>query len=106
MPTYVMRSIQRVAPGRWDEKLKLEQRFDRIETRLGHGAVRCYQGTIDGEPTDVYVKEYEFDSPAAMDAALAREEEDPEFASLLEEADELAVTLEVRSETYILLPGG
>ena len=39
----VLRTIQKVAPDKWEEKVGIEKRFQAAEARVGNAAVRHYR---------------------------------------------------------------
>jgi hypothetical protein len=103
MPQYLFRCTQKVAFGKWDDKLEQEKKYLAAETRLGAPAVRQYRALIGGDILETYVKEWEYDSLAEMEQAFQRFSADPEWQALGEENDEQGIALEHQYEVFQLI---
>ena len=101
--TIVLRAIQTVGFGKWEEKLEIEKRFQAVETRLGGAAVRHYECRVGADSTRTYVKEFEYDDLAAMQEIGDTMGADPERQALVAEDEEKGITIDQRNEMYMLL---
>lgn len=101
----VLRTIQKVAPDKWAEKLEIEKRFQAMDERRGNPAVRHYQCMAGADSHWTYIKEWEFDDFGAVQAWMDRSaaNPDPENQALVAEDREKGITLDNRYEWYRLL---
>jgi len=99
----VERWIHKIAPGKWDEWLEVEKKWDAIERRLGgFPAKRRYRAIFGSEDVNTFVWEREWESFPASEAAYGRMMDDPEAQKL---GRDFALLVESkRGELYWPLP--
>ena len=79
------RHVHAVYPGKWADLMKLEKKFDTVESRYGHPPKRSYQCMSGSHTLDTFVIEREWDSLAAAEAAWEKAMADPEWQTLASE---------------------
>ena len=102
----VLRTIQKVAPDKWEEKVGLEKRFQAAEARVGNAAVRHYRCMAGADSFWTYIKEWEYDDFGSFHAIRERLAADPDYTevqALQMEDREKGITLDHRYEWYMLL---
>jgi len=100
---YVNRAIQKVARGKWKEKVELERRFQAVGARYGSPAVRQYRCLIGAHSEWTYVKEWEYDDTNAFLEVNRKIMADPEYQALVAEDEEKGITIDQWNEVYLLL---
>jgi len=101
----MMRTIQHVRPGRWNEAMELEKRWDAYERRTGgRSPKRRYQSMVGSEDQNTFVEEREWESLAAVEASYLSlvADPDPEAVELRSKLDE--VYSSIQHEIYLVLP--
>ena len=102
MAAIVVREIQEIAPGRWGEKMESEKKFDAVESRLVFPPPRRYRCLSGGHSWNTLIKEYEYDSLAALEADWEKYETEPEFQALF--AEDRGHTTDHWWELYMPVP--
>ena len=99
----LMREIQKIRPGKWEEVEEVEKEWQALEKRAGcPGGKKRYRGITAPHDMDTLVVEVEWESFAAYEAANARVAAEPGFADLVERTDPLIESM--RFEFYNVLP--
>jgi hypothetical protein len=76
------RLIQKVDPGKWEQLLVFDKRFDVVETRLGCPNTRRYRCFAGASDINTRVCEREWSSLAAFEATFEKALADPEWQAL------------------------
>jgi hypothetical protein len=76
------RHVHAVYPGKWDELMKLEKKFDAVEKRYGFPPKRSYQCISGSQIMGSFVIEREWDSLAALEVGFEKVMADPEWQAL------------------------
>ncbi len=79
------RLIQQVIPGQWEALEALDKKYDAVEKKLGFPAKRRYRSLVAGGNTNLLVIEREWESMAAMEAAMEKNFTSPELQQLNDE---------------------
>ncbi len=100
--TIIIREIQKVRPGQWEALEEADARWAAFEARTGFSTKKRRYRVFSGvEDMNTIVIEFEFDSLAALDAAYARGEADPEYQELTEELYSIISSSRVELYTVI-----
>ena len=92
------RLIQKVDPGKWEELLSFDKRYDAVEARLGYPPTRRYRCIVGASDVNTRVCEREWGSMAAFEATLEKALADPEWQALYAELG--SVVLSGQFELY------
>jgi hypothetical protein len=94
------RLIQKVDPGKWEQLLAKEKRFDVVETRLGYPNTRRYRCFAGASDTNTRVCEREWGSLSAFEATFEKALADPEWQALA--AEPSSAVLSNQWELYLV----
>ena len=97
----LVRIIHKIAPGKWDEVVEWEKKYEAVESRYGGGAKRLYKASMGPYDSDTLIVEEEWESYAAREEAAAKCGADPEWQKV--DADAASVFLTSRYESYRVL---
>ena len=98
----IERLIQKVFPGKWAELEEINKKFNAVESRLGFPPKKRYQCMMGGCDTNTLIIERQWDSLAAMEAAVEKAFADPELQALMEEL--ASIVKSSQWEVYTPLP--
>jgi hypothetical protein len=76
------RHVCEVFPGKWAELLKIEKKFDAVESKYGFPPKKSYQCLSGRYPLDTFVIEREWESMAAMETGFEKAMADPAWQAL------------------------
>ena len=82
MVIVIMRLIQRIANGKWDELEELDKKFNEIEDKIGYPPKKLYRSLSGAYDNNVVIIEREWQSLSKMEKALTKGFLDPELAKL------------------------
>lgn len=98
----VERMIQKIRPDKWAELEEIDKRYDTAESRLGFPPKKRYRCIMGSHDTNTLVIERQWDSFAAMEAAMEKAFVDPEMQALNQEITSIAKSSQW--EVYMPLP--
>jgi hypothetical protein len=84
------RGVHKIPTSKWEEFLELEKRYDALESQWAFPPKRRYRPMFAGPPqphTTVYMREREWESLAAMEAAYSKAMASPEWQALQNELE-------------------
>ena len=82
MVIVIMRLIQRVADGKWDELEEIDKKYNEIEEKLGYPPKKRYRSLSGAYDNNVVIVEREWQSLAKMEKIMTKGFLDPELAKL------------------------
>ncbi len=97
----VERLIQKIRPGKWEELEELDKENTIIESRHGYPPKRRYTYISGGQDLGTLVIERQWDSFAAVEAAVEKMMADPEAQALGEKADEIIESTQIEFLTKL-----
>jgi len=96
------RATQQILPGKWAELEEWEKEWDALETRLGgYPQKRRYRSYAGGDGWSYFIWERDWESFAAMEAAIVRLFEEPEARALADQAPTMVVNMK-RAYYFVL----
>ena len=85
----LVRLVQHVHSGKWEELESVDSKFNAIENRLGYPPKRRYRMFAGADDSDTLVIEREWESLAAMETDLTKAMALPDYQRLLTETNGL-----------------
>ena len=82
MVIVIMRLIQKIANGKWDELEEIDKKFNEIEDKIGYPPKKRYRSLSGAYDNNVIIIEREWQSLAKMEKGLTKGFLDPELAKL------------------------
>jgi hypothetical protein len=82
MVIVIMRLIQRVANGKWDELEEIDKKFNEIEDGIGYPPKKRYRSLSGAYDNNVVIVEREWQSLSKMEKLMTKAFLDPEFTKL------------------------
>ena len=89
MVIVIMRLIQRVANGKWDELEEIEKKFNELEDKLGYPPKKRYRILSGAYDNNVIIIEREWQSFSKMEKILTKGFLDPELVKLSKKLDSI-----------------
>jgi hypothetical protein len=89
MVIVIMRLIQRVANGKWDELEELEKKFNEFEDKLGYPPKKRYRNLTGAYDNNVIIVEREWQSLSKMEKIMTKGFLDPELTKLSKKLDSI-----------------
>ena len=82
------RHIRKIHPSKWGEAEGLDKRYDAIEGKYGFPSKRYYRCFSGAHDVSTSIMEREWESLAAMEAALEKALADPQWQALASEGED------------------
>jgi len=82
MVIVIMRIMQKVANGKWDELEEIDKKYDVFEEKLGYPPKKRYRSLSGAYDNNVVVIEREWQSLSKMEKTMTKGFLDPELAKL------------------------
>ena len=82
MVIVIMRLIQRIASGKWDDLEEIDKKFNVIEEKLGYPPKKRFRSLSGAYDNNVIIIEREWQSLAKMEKTITKGFLDPELAKL------------------------
>ncbi len=82
MVIVIMRLIQRIASGKWDDLEEIDKKFNVIEEKLGYPPKKRFRSLSGAYDNNVVIIEREWQSLAKMEKTMTKGFLDPELAKL------------------------
>jgi hypothetical protein len=99
----LMREVQKISPGKWEELEGIEKEWQALEKRAGYPeGKRRYRGITAPHDLDTLVVEVEWESFAAYEEICAKTALEPGFADLVARTEPLIESMSF--EFYTVLP--
>jgi hypothetical protein len=89
MVIVIMRLIQKIANGKWDELEEIDKKFNAIEENLGYPPKKRYRSLSGCLDNNVIVIERQWDSLAKMEKIMTKGVLDPEIQKLDQQLDSI-----------------
>jgi len=89
MVIVIMRLIQRVANGKWDELEELDKKCNEIEDKLGYPPKKRYRSLSGAYGNNVIIIEREWQSLSKMEKVMTKGFLDPDLAKLDKKLDSI-----------------
>jgi len=88
MVIVIVRLIQRIANGKWDELEEIDKKFNEMEEKLGYPPKKRFR-CLTGDDNNIIVIEREWQSLAKMEKIMTMGFLDPEYSKLGEKLDKI-----------------
>jgi len=82
MVIVIMRLIQKIANGKWDELEELDKKFNEIEDKIGYPPKKRYRSLSGAYDNNVVIIEREWQSLSKMEKIMTKCFLDPEYTKL------------------------
>ncbi|MFX1406217.1 MAG: hypothetical protein ACFFC9_05170 [Promethearchaeota archaeon] len=102
MVKVILRLIQKIYPGKWNDLDEIDKRFDEIEANLGFPPKKRFRSLMGAYNNDTLIVEREWDSMAKMEKLLTKSYLDPDYQKLEKKLESIVEWQKV--EMYIPHP--
>ena len=89
MVIVIMKLIQRVANGKWDELEEIDKKFNELEEKLGYPPKKRYRSLSGAYDNNVVIVEREWQSLSKMEKIMTKGFLDPELVKLSKKLDSI-----------------
>ncbi len=89
MVIVIMRLIQRIANGKWDDLEEFDKKCTEIEDKLGYPPKKRYRSLSGGYENNVIIVEREWQSLSKMEKIMTKGFLDPELTKLNKKLDSI-----------------
>ncbi len=89
MVIVIMRLIQRVANGKWDELEVIDKKCTELEEKIGYPPKKQYRSLSGAYDNNVVIIEREWQSLSKMEKTMTKGYLDPELAKLYKKLDSI-----------------
>ena len=89
MVIVIMRLIQRVTNGKWDELEVIEKKFNELEDKLGYPPKKRYRSLSGAYDNNVIIIEREWQSLSKMEKIMTKGFLEPELVKLSKKLDSI-----------------
>jgi len=89
MVIVIMRLIQRVTNGKWDELEDIEKKFNELEDKLGYPPKKRYRSLSGAYDNNVIIIEREWQSLSKMEKIMTKGFLEPELVKLSKKLDSI-----------------
>lgn len=102
MVIVIMRLIQRVANGKWDDLEEIDKKCTELEEKLGYPPKKRYRSLFGAYDNNVIIIEREWQSLSKMEKVMTKGFLDPELTKLYEKVDSIIEW--TKTELYVPHP--
>lgn len=89
MVIVIVKLIQRVANGKWEELEELDKKFNELEEKLGYPPKKRYRSLSGAYDNNVVIIEREWQSLSKMEKIMTKGFLDPEYVKLSKKLDSI-----------------
>jgi hypothetical protein len=91
----IERQIQKVHPGKWEELEEIDKKINAVEIRVGFPPKKRYRHIIGGHDLNTLIIERQWDSLAAMEAAIEKIIAEPGHQALGEKLNSIIKSIQI-----------
>ncbi|MFX0058088.1 MAG: hypothetical protein ACFE8J_07285 [Candidatus Heimdallarchaeota archaeon] len=102
MVKIILRLIQKIYPGKWNDLDEIDKKFDEIELNLGYPPKKRYRSLMGAYDNDTLIVEREWDSMAKMEKLMTKSFLDEDYQKLNKKLESIVKWQKV--ELYIPYP--
>ena len=104
MPDILVRMIQEIYPDKWPELELINEKFNKVEERLGFPPMKRYRSLMGALHYDTLIIDRIWESVAKLEELTLKAMGDPEYQKLQEETLSRRLIKSQRTEMFMVLP--